>query len=373
MTVYENLKKLIQHINGTYNFRRQIFLKFFKWLYSPTEEARKRKIPEVMQDIPMLKRKEQSIYKPDDLWTVEDDHIFFKYCPDKRIQCYHAISRDTSARPSEILRLRVKDINFKLAGGKTYAEISVNGKTGSRIIPLFNSIPYIKDWIKNHPQPGNSNALLIPSMNRATFGRKLSSQSLNIIYHKYKTTRFPQLLNDENILVEDKNKIRELLKKPWNPYIRRHSGLTEKSKMKQINEIQLKQLAGWSARSQMPQKYIHYFGNEASESLLEAYGIVTRNQELAKTLLYKQCPHCNEPNKPESRFCAKCNMILTYDAYNETIEKEKQRELELKDLKEKLEVVQEEQNQKFNQIMVLIQKNPKLANIKPEILVGKTN
>ena len=47
----------------------------------------------------MLKRKEQSIYKPDDLWTPEDDQIFLKYCPDKRIQCYHAISRDTSARP----------------------------------------------------------------------------------------------------------------------------------------------------------------------------------------------------------------------------------------------------------------------------------
>jgi hypothetical protein len=25
----------------------------------------------------------------------------------------------------------------------------------------------------------------------------------------------------------------------------------------------------------MPQKYLHYFGNEANESLLEAYGIIT--------------------------------------------------------------------------------------------------
>jgi hypothetical protein len=29
--------------------------------------------------------------------------------------------------------------------------------------------------------------------------------------------------------------------------------------------------------SNMAQKYIHYFGNESSESLLEAYGIVTNN------------------------------------------------------------------------------------------------
>jgi hypothetical protein len=92
--------------------------------------------------------------------------------------------------------------------------------------------------------------------------------------------------------------------------------------MKQINEHQLRQLAGWSPRSQMHLKYIHYFGNEASESLLEAYGIITKQQELAKTLHYKQCPNCNEPNKAESRFCTKCKMVLNYDAYNETLQKE---------------------------------------------------
>ena len=356
---------------GTYNLRRQIFLKFFKWLYNPIEEAKKRKIPEVMRDIPMLKRKEHSIYKPDDLWTAEDDQIFLRYCPDKRIQCYHTISRDASTRPDEILRLRVKEINFKLAGDKTYAQISVNGKTGNRVIPLFNSIPYIKDWINNHPQPGNPDALLIPSMKRSTFGRKLSPLSLNGIYHRYQKKRFPDLLNDENVPIEDKNKIRELLNKPWNPYIRRHTGLTEKSKMKQINEHQLRQLAGWSPRSQMHLKYIHYFGNEASESLLEAYGLVTKQQEQSRIMQYKQCPNCNEPNKSENRFCAKCKMVMTYDAYNETLEKEKQRELEVQNLKEKLDAVHEEQNQKFDRIMTLIQRNPKLANIKPEALIAK--
>jgi integrase/recombinase XerD len=323
---------------GTYNLRRQLFLKFFKWLYDPIEEAKKRHIPEVMRDIPKLKRKEQSIYKPDDLWSQEDDQIFLKYCPDKRIQCYHAISRDTSARPSEILKLRVKEINFKLAGDKTYAQISVNGKTGSRIIPLFNSIPYIKDWLNNHPQPGNPNALLIPSMNAATFGRKLSPLSLNGIYREYRTKRFPYLLNDENVPLEDKNKIRELLKKPWNPYIRRHTGLTEKSKI--IHEHQLRQYAGWSARSQMNLKYIHYFGNEASESLLEAYGVVTRDHKQINALQYRQCPGCNEPNKPESRFCAKCNMVLTYDAYRETLEIQKQKEKSFNNMEKQVNFMQ---------------------------------
>ena len=70
----------------------------------------------------------------------------------------------------------------------------------------------------------------------------------------------------------------------------------------------------------------HWFGNESSQSLLEAYGIVTKNQELSETLRPKQCPNCNEPNKTGSKFCAKCRMVLTYDAYSQTLESEQQKE-----------------------------------------------
>lgn len=87
-------------------------------------------------------------------------------------------------------------------------------------------------------------------------------------------------------------------------------------------------------------KYIHYFGNEASESLLEAYGIVTRNQESAKTLLYKQCPHCNEPNKPDGRFCVNCRMVLTYDAYNETLEIQKQKDASFNAMEKQVSLMQ---------------------------------
>jgi UTP-glucose-1-phosphate uridylyltransferase len=76
----------------------------------------------------------------------------------------------------------------------------------------------------------------------------------------------------------------------------------------------------------MPQVYLHYFGNESSESLLEAYGIITNDQQQKDPLHFKQCPNCNEPNKPDSKFCAKCRIVLTYDAYNETLEKQKKEE-----------------------------------------------
>jgi integrase/recombinase XerD len=99
--------------------------------------------------------------------------------------------------------------------------------------------------------------------------------------------------------------------------------------IKYLKENILRQHAGWSPRSQMHIKYLHYNGNESSNSLLQEYGILSKDNEEADMLRPKQCPNCNEPNRPDQKF-AKCKMVLTYDAYNETLEKENQKESELK-------------------------------------------
>jgi integrase len=308
---------------GTYNIFRIHLLRFFKWLYYPDIEPGKRPKPFVIENIAELKRKEKSIYKPSDLWTQQDDLLFLKYSPSKRERFYHAISRDTSCRPHEILKLKIRDVVFKTTGNTQYAEALVTGKTGPRPIPLINSIPYLKDYLDHeHPQPGNPNAPLICGTNKS-LGRHIQPRSLSKIYRDYKKLVFPRLLNNSNVSPEDKQKIRELLKKPWNPYIRRHSALTEKSTI--LKEHVLRQHAGWSPGSQMHLKYLHYFGNESNESLLEAYGIVASGQQIDR-LKPKQCPNCNEPNKVDSKFCSKCHMVLSYDAYEETVENQKQRD-----------------------------------------------
>lgn len=58
---------------GSYNLRLISLIRFFKWLYYQDIETSKRPKPNVIKNIPLLKRKEQSIYKPSDLWTAEDD------------------------------------------------------------------------------------------------------------------------------------------------------------------------------------------------------------------------------------------------------------------------------------------------------------
>jgi integrase/recombinase XerD len=335
---------------GSYNLHRVFIMKFFRWFYSPDMEPKDRAKPTCIENIPQLKRKEKSIYKPTDLWTPEDDLLFLKYCRSKRDRCYHAVSRDLSCRPHELLKLRIKDVVFKMAGDRQYAEILVSGKTGQRHIPLINSIPYLKDWLDDHPLSGIPTSPLICGFGKS-LGRAISPMTLHGIYIIYKTKLFPKLLKDPSISPEDKNKIRELLKKPWNPYIRRHSALTDKSKI--LREHVLRQHAGWSPGSNMHLKYLHYFGNESSESILEAYGLKPKAEEI-DTMKPKLCPNCTEPNKPDSKFCAKCRMVLSYDAYTETVDAKEEKESQVKELQQKYEKDMKEMRElmekKFNQI-----------------------
>jgi hypothetical protein len=115
-----------------------------------------------------------------------------------------------------------------------------------------------------------------------------------------------------------------LLKKPWNPYLTgRHTSLTAKSRV--LKEATLRVFSGWTPNSDMPRRYVHLFGNAACEDLLEAYGLVDKSPNIS-VLQSKQCPNCSNPNRPDSKFCASCRMVLTFDAYNETLENQKEKE-----------------------------------------------
>ena len=336
---------------GSYNIRCVILFRFFKWLYYPnitnskkrSELSSQENRPECIMGIPQLRRKEISCYKPSDLWTQEDDLLFLKWVTNKRDRCYHTMARDLSARPHEILNLKIKDVIFKSAGNKQYAEVLVNGKTGSRHIPLIQSIPYIKEWLSNHPSRNNPKSPLFIGMSRHSLGKELTPIGIYMIYKNYKEEFFPKLLADPTVPNEDKERIKVLLTKPFDPYIRRHSALTEKSTKLKLHT--LNQHAGWSTNSNMAQKYIHYFGNESSESLLEAYGIVTKDNIPINTLNPKLCPNCNEGNTQDAKFCAHCKMVLTYDAYSETIEEKQIKDKEVENLKNQIASMQEAQRE----------------------------
>jgi site-specific recombinase XerD len=234
----ETVDPLHKWIN-TYNIRLNTIYKFFRWLYGSKYDgsagATTSTIPPIVNGIKRLRRKEKSSIQAKDLWTYEEDALFLKNCEDKRLKCYHAMARDTSGRPHELLKIRVGDIMYKMTGTATYAEVTIGkgGKTAQRTVPLTDSIPYIKDWLQEHPTGSNRNAFLFVSLEKQSAYRNipLKPSSLGVMYRRLKLEFFPRLLSNPDITEEDRNRIRVLLDKPWNPYIRRHTALTEKARL----------------------------------------------------------------------------------------------------------------------------------------------
>lgn len=315
---------------STYNTRAVMYVKFWKWLSFPelSPAERKKKVPDVVKDIPLFKKKEKTNVQAKDLWTVDDDAIFLKYCDDPRLQFYHTSSLDTSARPHELLALKVGDVKVKHATEHTYAEVEVGrgGKTKSRTVPLILSLPYFKALLAVHPEPNNPHAFIFRSHNLRSRYRNvpLRGTSLAGLYGELKKKHFPKLLERPDVPPEDKARIRELLQKPWNPYIRRHTSLTEKAKI--LNEYNLRLHAGWTKTSKMVEVYTHELGGESSSMLLEAYGIKTKTDPTKSILRPRVCPSCSETNKPDAQYCVNsaCRMPLTLQAYSETKERERE-------------------------------------------------
>lgn len=327
---------------GTYEANRIVVMRFFRWLYyRHITPHKKRPKPAVVDNIPMIPRREITTYKPTDLWTEEDDALFYKYVTSLRDKCWHAVSRDTGCRPSELLKLKIKDVVIQqLESGHHIARITVVGKTGARNVRLNNAYPRLKDWLTNgHPYAANPNAYLFCGKGTKNNGRRIAtSNTIYVAYDDYKKVVFPELLQDPLVPEEDKRRIKDLIKKPWNPYIRRHTAATEISKALHGDAARIDKYMGWVHTGNTRVKYQHYYNDDGLEGVLtEMDGLVlpgSKGDKKGKSPLKpKQCPNCDESNKPESKFCAKCKFVLSFDSFNEAIQEKENAKQEIEQMK----------------------------------------
>jgi hypothetical protein len=82
----------------------------------------------------------------------------------------------------------------------------------------------------------------------------------------------------------------------------------------------------------MPQKYIHYFGDEANQDLLAAYGIIPKDKSVDTTLRPKYCPNCNSPNQPEQHYCMGCGFVLTLTGYSKLMEQQQIKDKQIEEM-----------------------------------------
>lgn len=321
-----------QKWKGVANLYSIHITQFFKWLYYPDIGPKRRQTPAVVQDLPRYEKPETP-YETAELWTQEDNKIFLKYCPpNPKIKCYHAIAVFTGARPHEILNLKMGDIKWLPNGQPTF---SVTGKTGRRQLTVLSPYyaDYLKKWIEQHPKGTVPTSYLIYSKKT---GGNLTPNSLWSIYVRELKPYFTKLLDEA--IGPDRKQIEQLLLKPWNPYLIRHSTVTEYLvRRRRLSGRHANQWFGWKKESNMAARYEHFYGNEAEELLAESFGLSNKPEIKKESLLeLNVCPNvnCKEPNNPDAPFCKKCRIPLNVAGHLE-------REEEFQELKEQMNKMQQ--------------------------------
>jgi integrase len=210
---------------------------------------------------------------------------------------------DSACRISEWLNVRIKDLIFDDYGAK----VKVTGKTGTRIIRLIDSVPYLAQWINNHPFKDDKEAFIFFNFSSNHYGSRMFMGTAGIKLRTYAK--------------------RAKITKYIHPHLLRHSRLTWLAQREGFNERDLRIFAGWSSSSEMPDTYLHYGAEEVDKKLRKAKGLETEKEtknDIAERISLEPriCPRCEHKNPATALYC-NCGTALDIKT---VIEDTKQRE-----------------------------------------------
>lgn len=304
----------------------------------------------------------RSPIKSKDKWDDEDLVTALKYIDgNPRLALYIIMGMEMDARPSEILQVRLSDIDNGAidvySDGTEYAYVQV-GRYGKRKTPrkvvMVHSLKYYHEWRRQHPRAKNDpNAFVFISTEYSTYPKaefqrqkeetpSISVRSLSLELKKLQRQYLPAILADPNLPDEERAKIKKLLSRRFNPYIFRHSG-AQRLANAGVSEQSLRTYHGWKRKSnETIGVYIDEDGDAACNEVLRVfYKIdVTTNAnkqmqqaQLEQELRGRPCLYCNTWNLPHAQTCVKCNKLIDTGKIKALIEGDERRKSELDEMK----------------------------------------
>lgn len=204
-----------------------------------------------------------SPYGEHEIWDIEELKTIIKYEPHKRNKAILSLLWDLNGRNHEITLLRIKHVRLRERYGE--GEIPHQAKTGSGPILLTFSLPYVRDWLNEHPFRNTPEARLICSLNN---GAPIKPEALWTMMNQLQM-RISRLIETGSITDDaEREKLKILLyTKRFNPYCLRHSSISHDSDY--LPDYALKKKVRWSMNSKQPARYIKArMGNNLKEKIL---------------------------------------------------------------------------------------------------------
>jgi integrase len=265
---------------------RRIIKPFFRWLYGYEKGMG---YPEVVEWIYGGVNKNER--KLPNILTMEEITKMVEVCDNLRDRALVSFLYESGCRASEILDLKIKDVNFDEYG----AYLIVNGKTGSRRIRLISSVADLKQWLNVHPRKNEPDAPLFCALTKNNKGNPLGDSSLDFIVQ--------QIAKKAGI------------NKRVYPHLFRHTRATHLSK--HLTEQELKVWFGWTRNSDMASIYVHLSGKDVEDKILQLAGVKQKEEGNPPTIPNIKCYRCGEVNSIGNEFCFKCGAPLTEEKIKE--------------------------------------------------------
>ncbi|MDP2667026.1 MAG: site-specific integrase [Candidatus Diapherotrites archaeon] len=285
------LKQLLRHMNGGDSTPHCIsWLKF------------KRKKNDSGED----PSKAPKLIKREDIITEPEMAKLYENASHTMIKCALACLWE-GLRASELLNLRKKSVTFE----ENTVNLSVQGKTGSRIVKSATGARYIRDWLSQHPDPSPDSWLFVIVSNKNK-GQRYGYFPLGKEIHN--TLRRAGIIKRGNLHVFRHSRVVDMLLKGYSPAI-------------------IQKVMGWSSLD-MLQTYGHLVDVDAHNEVLRIELGGKPREAKPSILSARVCLICSKENDLSADSCVRCSNALTDKGL---VEKNR----EYHELKDKVQELQE--------------------------------
>ena len=252
---------------------KSVLKKFYQWLRGMDGEEYPEEVKWLKTTIKLNNR-----IIPTDLLTEQEVLAPIDACNNDRDRALIALMYDIGPRPSELLRLRVKDVVIDYETEVPTAIITLRGKTGMRRVRAFFSAPYLIRWKKLLPPE--------PEHPFWPYNRGIGYLKRDGLQKMLRTVRK-----------------RAGIKKRIYPYLFRHTRATIYASV--MTEAQMCEYFGWVQGSRMPAVYVHLSGRDVDARLLEYYNLKKDRKAMEENKPW-QCAVCGAVNPAHMDTCYNC-------------------------------------------------------------------
>jgi integrase len=247
------------------------------------------------------------------LWWDEHIRPMLDACTNDRDRAMIAVAWDSGARSGELRSLTIGNV----ADHKYGSQITVDGKRGQRTITLIPSVPFLDDWLRNHPDPEDPDAPLWSKLSRP-----------EATSYQLKRAVLKEAAEAAGITHTDVT------------FTRMRKSSASFLASQGVSQAHLEEHHGWTRGSDVAARYVAVFGDAADRELASAHGMDIGDDEPDPTAPV-ECPRCHNQNPHDVDFCVFCDQALSHDA---------------------VEDIQDEQTELRRELLDVVQENPEILD-----------